>query len=293
MANIARDLLRGAIDLHIHTGPDVVPGLVDTLKLAELARLAGQAAIVVKSHHMPTIDRALIAQSLFPEIKVFGGLTLNLPCCGGLNPEAVKTAIRMGAKIIWLPTFSAVQHMEKIKVRATGTLAIMAQGFALTPVEVLDENGAVRSELREILGLVAEADIILGMGHLSTRETKGVVAAAQAVGVRKILVNHPELWIVGMSVEDQCELAARGVMIETCVQSVWSKGAEQSPKVLADQIKAVGAESVIMATDGGLLSSPVPPQAMLWYIEQMLQHGISAEDIEKMVKVNPGRLLGL
>jgi predicted metal-dependent phosphotriesterase family hydrolase len=32
---------------------------------------------------------------------------------------------------------------------------------------------------------------------------------------------------------------------------------------------------------------------MRWYIAQMLECGIQAEDIERMVKVNPSRLLGL
>jgi hypothetical protein len=32
---------------------------------------------------------------------------------------------------------------------------------------------------------------------------------------------------------------------------------------------------------------------MRWYIEQMLDCGISPQDVERMTKVNPSRLLGL
>jgi hypothetical protein len=294
MTDLAGDLLRGAIDLHIHAAPDVVPRLLNDFELAAAARSTGLAAIVLKSHHMLTADRAQIAQRAFPEVKVFGGLALNFPACGGLNPDAVKVAIRMGAKIIWLPTLSAANHIEKTRTRVTGNLGVMSQGFKPQPVCVVGDNRVVVPELVEILRLIAEADIILATGHLSVPEIKAVVDAAVTVGVRKILVNHPELWLIGMSVEDQRELAATGAMMEVCIRSATAPGhAELSPRVLAERIAAVGAEHVVMATDYGQIDSPPAPEGMRWYIEQMLECGIPAHDMERMTKINPSRLLGL
>ena len=294
MKNLAEDLLRGAIDLHIHAAPDIVPRLLSDFELADAARAAGMAAIVLKSHHMLTADRAQIAQNAFPEVKVFGGLALNLPACGGLNPEAVKVAIRMGAKVIWLPTLSAANHIEKTRTRVTGNLGVMSQGFKLQPVSVVGDNQTVVPELVEIIKLIAEAEIILATGHLSVSEIKTVVAAALAAGVRKVLVNHPELWLIGMSIEDQRELAAQGATMEVCIRSATAPGhAELSPRVLAERIQAVGAKHVIMATDYGQVDSPPAPEGMRWYIEQMLECGILAKDIEVMTKANPSRLLGL
>ena len=294
MKDLARDLLRGAIDLHIHAAPDIVPRLLNDFELAEAARAAGMAAIVLKSHHMLTADRAQIAQNAFPGVKVFGGLALNLPACGGVNPEAVKVAIRMGAKVIWLPTLSAANHIEKTKTRVTGNLGVMSQGFKPQPVCVVGDSRVVVPELVEILKLIAEADIILATGHLSVPEIKTVVAAATATGVRKVLVNHPELWLIGMSIEDQRELAATGAMMEVCIRSATAPGhAELSPRVLAERIAAVGAEHVVMATDYGQVDSPPAPEGMRWYVAQMLEYGISAKDVEIMTKANPSRLLGL
>jgi hypothetical protein len=83
-------------------------------------------------------------------------------------------------------------------------------------------------------------------------------------------------------------------MMEVCVRSVTSPGhAELSPKELADRIMAVGAEHVVMATDYGQVDSPPAAEGMRWYIEQMLDCGISPQDVERMTKVNPSRLLGL
>lgn len=243
MKDLARDLLRGAIDVHIHAAPDIVARLLDDFELAETARAAEMAAIVLKSHHVLTADRAQIAQRAFPEVKVFGGLALNLPASGGLNPEAVKVAIRMGAKVIWLPTLSAANHIEKTK---------------------------------------------------SVAEIKTVVAAALAAGVRKVLVNHPELWLIGMGVQDQRELAAAGAMMEVCARSVTAPGhADLSPRILAERIMAVGADHIVMATDYGQTDSLPAPEGMRWYIAQMLECGIAAHDVERMTKANPTRLLGL
>lgn len=292
--SLACDLLRGAVDLHIHAAPDIVPRLLDDLALARAARDAGMGAIVLKSHHMPTADRAQIAQTVVPELRIFGGLALNLPCCGGLNPEAVKVAIRMGAKIIWLPTLSAANHIEKTKTRVTGNLGVMSQGFTPRPVPVLGADGGVRPELVEILTLIAEADILLASGHLSPPEIRTVVDAAVRAGVRKILVNHPELWLIGLSLEEQRALASKGALMEVCLRSATAPGhGEVSLKRLAERIAAVGAEHVVMATDYGQVDSPAAPEGMRWYIAQMLECGVPAEDIERMVKVNPRRLLGL
>jgi microsomal dipeptidase-like Zn-dependent dipeptidase len=115
-----------------------------------------------------------------------------------------------------------------------------------------------------------------------------------AAGVRKILVNHPELWLIDMSIEDQRELAARGAMMEVCIRSVTAPGhGETSPTLLAERIKAVGAAHVVMATDYGQVDSLPAPEGMCWYIGRMLEAGIPAADIRRMTQENPSRLLGL
>jgi len=294
MPDLARELLKGAIDLHIHTAPDIVPRRLDDFGLAEAARAAGMAAIVLKSHHMLTADRAQLAEKAVPGVRVLGGLALNVPACGGLNPEAVKVAIRMGAKTIWLPTLSAANHIQRTRSKVTGNLGVMSSGFKPLPAPVLDEAGTVRPALQEILALIADADILLATGHLSVAEIGVVVDAALAAGVRKIVVNHPDLWLIDMDVAEQRRLAARGVMLELCVRSLTAPGhGAASARDLARQIRAVGPAHVVMATDLGQRECPPPADGLCWYIAQMLECGISPAEIAQMTKANPARLLGL
>ena len=98
-------LLNGIIDIHIHTNPDVRGRRLSDLQLAAEARRVGARAIVIKSHLVTTMDRASIAREAVPGIEVFGGIVLN-PHVGGLNAVAVDTAIKLGAKIVWLPNTS-------------------------------------------------------------------------------------------------------------------------------------------------------------------------------------------
>ena len=252
----ANDLMRGAIDLHVHSEPDIVPRLMDDLDLAAAARGAGMAAILLKNHYLMTADRARIVQKAVPGIHVFGGLVLNVPACGGLNVDAVRAAIDLGAKAIWLPTISATNYIEHYARAAPGHIGARAQRYRSIPVPVLDASGAPTRELSDILALVADAGVILGTGHLSARETKAVADAALRAGVTRVLVNHPEIWSINMSVDDQRELAARGATFERCICSATNDSHDVTPLQIADHIRAVGAASTVMATDYGQVVSP-------------------------------------
>jgi hypothetical protein len=194
--------LGGVIDLHIHSAPDVPARLMDDLALARQAAASGMRAILLKSHHMLTADRAIIAQQVVPGIRVFGGLALNRPA-GGLNPAAVEVALAMGAREIWMPTLSAAGLEDGQDVPADG-------------IGILLMSGRLVPAVHEILRLIAERDAILGTGHLSVPEIRQLVPAARAAGVRRILITHPESHFVAMPVAVQRELCGPDVFFERC-----------------------------------------------------------------------------
>ena len=57
----AWDVLSGGIDMHVHTAPDRIERWGTDPELARAATDAGMEAIVVKSHVVPTMDRAAVA----------------------------------------------------------------------------------------------------------------------------------------------------------------------------------------------------------------------------------------
>ena len=193
--------LTGAIDMHIHAAPDVVPRKLDDLETARQAAARGMRAIVLKSHATLTADRAALVERVVPGVRVFGGLALN-HAVGGLNPAAVETALRLGAAEIWMPTLSAAGDPRR---RAGPGLS------------VLNDHG-LKPEVHEILRLMAGGSAILGTGHLSPAEIMQLVPAAHAAGVRKILITHPEHPPVELPAPEQEELRDRyGVYFERCL----------------------------------------------------------------------------
>ena len=113
-----KNILDGVIDLHVHTAPDVIHRTYNDLELTDAAVRAGARAIVIKGHHCGTVSRAALCNAYNRAVHgdnsfyMYGGLVLNQEA-GGLNEQAVQTALRMGAKIIWLPTVDAENEYRK------------------------------------------------------------------------------------------------------------------------------------------------------------------------------------
>lgn len=290
LSRVAEELVAGAIDLHVHTGPDVFPRLLTDVEAARQAKEAGMKAILIKSHVTITSDRAKIAADV-TGFDVYGGLALNLPV-GGINPHAVEMAIRMGAKEIWMPTIHAAAYLEH-----SGHVPMFQRILrpGLKGLTVLDEEGRVLPQVDEVLELIAKNDVALGTGHLSVKESMALVARAKAIGVKNIIVTHPLATFVNFSIADMVEIIEKGAtMLEHNINDTTHQIAHPiEPARIAEAINAIGAERSIMCTDGGQVINP-PPVAMLKdFIRLMLGFGIAADDIRTMVKDNPARILGL
>jgi len=276
MKNIS---LEGVVDLHIHTAPDIRPRLRDDIELAQEAAEAGMRAVLFKSHHTLTADRAAIAEKHAGGVRVCGGLVLNY-AVGGLNPAAVEAALAFGAREIWMPTLDAANHRQ-------------AKGTGDGGISILDEKGLILPKVLEILRLIAEQDVILGTGHLSVREIKPLVKAAREAYVKRIVITHPELAIVNMPVAVQQELAGPDVFFERCLV-VTTPGEGGLPlSAIATAVRQIGPETTVMATDFGQAENPSPVEGMRRYIKEMLDLGFDQNEVERMTCVNPAGLLGI
>jgi hypothetical protein len=270
--------LTGVIDLHIHTAPDVRPRKLDDFGVALAAAARGMRAVLIKSHVTLTADRAYLAEQVVPGIRVFGGLALN-HAVGGINPAAVELALRLGAAEIWMPTLSATHQQHDP---------------AGPGISIYGEDGRIAGHVIDVLRLIAEHDAILGTGHLSTEEVRDLVPVARELGVRKILVSHPEHPPVEMPPAVQEELRDRfGVFFERCLISTTLAGWTLPFAELAAVIRRVGPESTVISTDFGQAASPAPVDGMAMYIAHLQAEGFDQASIDRMSRENPAALLGL
>lgn len=284
------DLLKGAIDIHIHSAPDVYPRILNDIELALQAKELGMQAILVKNHFTETAGRARLASDA-ADFPVFGGIALNLSV-GGLNPHAVRTALKLGAKTVWLPTLHSRQFVadKSHVVNLAGEIGDDIEGLY-----VLNDDDSLKEELYSIFDLIIEHDSSLATGHITMKESKVIVKEAASRGVKKIIVTHPLASFVNYSVEDMKEIIDLGA---TYLEHVFNDTTRQvshpiTREALFSGIKAIGADHCIMSTDAGQWLNPVPVQQMGIYIQDMLNFGFSERDIGIMVADNPARILGI
>jgi len=283
MGTAGAELVVGAIDMHCHHGPDPHrERSVDAVEAVAEADDIGMGAIVLKSHAYPTGPIALLIQKQVQRLRVFGGI-----CCdfevGGLNPAAVEVALRTGAKVVWMPTFSSVVDRRKLGLPGPG-------------LPVADDRGKVVGSVAEILRLAREHDAVVATGHVDLAELFAVVDAAREVGVRVVMTHALETQVgADHDLGHVVELADRGAMIEftylTCIPGGFA--ATKSPDAMAKAMAAVGPSRAIMSTDFGQAKSPHPAVGMRLFIDEMLRAGLSVADVDLMARRNPAALLGL
>jgi hypothetical protein len=277
--------LEGAADLHCHFGPDARrERSVTAVEAARDAAEAGHTAVVLKAHDFPTASLAWAVAQQVDGVAVFGGI-----CCdrevGGVNPWAVEVALRLGAKVVWLPTLTSQQDVDN------GVAARL--GFPPVGLRVVDDDGALLPETHEVLDLVAEHGAILATGHVSAAEHYAVAKAFAPRG--NVVVTHAMEELAGprLSVEQCVELADLGAFIELCAMTCLGALATKSVKDIAHTIAAVGPARCTLATDYGQKVNPRPAAGLGAYVDALWDVGVREGDLRVMACTNPTRLLGL
>lgn len=292
----ARELVAGAYDTHVHVAPDVMRRRVDDVTLARRFAEVGLAGFVLKSHYLPTAERAEVVRGAVPGVDVLGAVTLNASV-GGLNPVAVEIAGRQGARIVWLPTVDCRNQRDSRTQDPPGATPPMwaqlqdelaEQGIMAPAIDVLDPGGAVVPELRQVLALVAKHDMVLATGHLSGPEIVAVVDAAAEAGVRRIVVTHPEFTSQQLPVDVQCALAERGALMERCFTTPHS--GKITWELLYDHIRRVGPAHSVLSSDLGQPFNPPVEDGLALMADRLLANGFTEDEVRRMAVDNSRRL---
>lgn len=289
-----RDLLQGAVDLHVHPGPSPFPRRIGIMDAARQAQEAGFRAIVVKSHHHSMVTDILALGGVglrdIP-ITVAGGVALNNQV-GGLNPYAVELALRQGGRIVWFPTIASGKHICEHKTLNFPSSAISLRESS--PIPIRDGEGNILPEVSDILGLIRETDAVLAGGHLDAADVDVLIRAARDAGISRVLVNHPN-YVIGASPQMCAEWAEHGAYMEhsLCMYDPRSTFYHWPISVLLDYIAAVGPERTILSSDLGQQNNPLPVESYAYVVRQLLDAGVSADQVRAMVGKAAGELSGL
>jgi hypothetical protein len=274
-------LLEGAIDVHVHSYPDDRPRSIDAIEVARLAQARKLRAIVLKNHYDSTAGLAYVVRKVVPGIEVFGGVALNLPV-GGINAAAVEhmAAVSGGwGRIVWMPTFDAENQVRTSKENR--------------PFVSVTRNGELLPAVRDVIAVIAKRDLVLATGHSAPQETLMVLREAKRQGVQRMIVTHAMNTPVSMSVAEMQEAAHLGALIEFVGGSLTSADAEARINRYADAIRQIGPEFCVVSSDLGQPGNALPPDGFGEFLVSLRRRGFTSQEVDRMAKQNPARLLGL
>lgn len=287
-------LMKGAVDLHIHSGPSLHPRKLDHIAAVREADEQGMAAILLKDHYYPTMPvTRLINENCGFTTQAIGSIVLNNPL-GGLNPSAVDYALKQGARVVWMATAHARNHMDHEAGKPGFKFPQnTARTVAPIPLTLTNDSGVVRDEVKHILDLIAEADAVVSGGHHHARELFPFYEEAKARGVNRLFLNHPT-YVNDCSFQDITHLVGMGLKMEhsACMFI------ESSFKMFdADHLKAViaaaGVANSFFGTDLGQKGNPSPAEGMRAMIELLLDCGYTDDEVRRMTTTVGAELVGL
>ncbi|MBI3301732.1 MAG: hypothetical protein HYZ72_06605 [Deltaproteobacteria bacterium] len=285
------ELLEGAFDLHVHTAPDCQERKQSADEFAQDLLRYRMGGALLKDHTTNTADRAQILRARYPQLGLFGAVVLNYPV-GGLNPVAVEAALRMGAKFVFMPTYSSALNVRLFGFAHPALpypFPRHAEGISL-----LDQKGHLRWEAIEICELIAGFDACLATGHVSPEETLALIKAAREIGVRRVSVTHASLQFLGLTTDLQKDLVRAGAIIEhSFVVCTALNPHPLSIAQISAQVLTVGPEHCTLSTDLGQVLNPPPVEGFTTFAEGLVREGVSVSQLRRMVVDNPRMLLGV
>lgn len=271
--------LAGAIDIHVHAAPDSTARSIDAIDLARLAKARGMRALVFKSHYEPTASLAYLVRKEVPGILAFGGIDLNLSV-GGMNPVAVEHMANITGnygRFVWMSTYdSQAQVLEDKQDR---------------PFVRISRDGQLLPETKAVIAVIAKHNLVMATGHNSPAEDLMLIRESRAQGVKHMVVTHPMVAPIHMSIPQMQEAASLGAYLEFTYLGV--KSGQFTFADYAKAIRAIGVEHCILSSDMGQPGNPVHPDGLAAFFAGMKQQGFTEAEIDAMAKTNPTRLLGL
>ncbi len=274
-------VLKGAIDVHAHFGPDVFDRQWDAFEIAKIAHERGMRGLVFKNHWTESAGLAYLVRKYddVPGLEVFGGLALNATV-GGINPQAVRyfAEVEGGfAKIVWMPTHDSKHEVEFLKQER--------------PYVIVSKDGELLPSVLEVLDLIAQYKLTLATGHVDAPEMVQIVEEARKRGIDRIIVTHPEMgpMFTDPTMEQLKHVADMGAYVEITASELIGRNRD----IAVSALKTLGPAHCIVSTDSGLVGSHNHADALVLAARVLREEGFSEDQLNALFKDNPAKALGL
>lgn len=247
---------------------------------------------VAKMHNDTTAHVAYLVRKAVPGVEVFGLVGLNR-AMGGVNPAAVAQMVEVKGgwgRIVNMPTYDAEFYV---------TTVIHPRRPQSRPFVRVSRNGELLPEVRDVIAFMAKArtrdssgPLGLYTGHNSPAESLMMVREAQRLGV-PVMVSHPFIDFIAMPLPLMEEAAKLGAYLEIVTGFATSEDVEAEARKHVQAIRRIGADHFILSSDRGQVDSLSHPDGLVIAARALMRHGLTEAEVNRMMKDNPARFLGL
>lgn len=274
--------LEGAFDLHVHSSPDIFPRIGDDVALAQACLSWGMSGFALKCHVEGTSSRAYYVNKMVPGFQAVGGVTLNY-AVGGINPAAVDASLRLGGRIVWMPSGHSRHHAD-IK-GSVGSWGAGDKQLYNPPgakgVTVLGPDGVLTPEALDVVALVQEHDALLATSHLSPQEILALLDL-HAQSPFRILINHP-MYLPKCDIDFVIEVVERGAFVEVCSVTIGGYLNRIPLDKALEIFRKVPHDRIVLASDGGGIQSPSPHESLRAFATNLVSEGVPEANIRRML----------
>jgi predicted TIM-barrel fold metal-dependent hydrolase len=286
------EILAHSIDTHVHGGSDPFERLLLEDDIGKDFTDVGARAMVVKTWYTPSASRNALVQKIVDlyaaerglrPTQCFGGVTLNYSQ-GGFNADAVRKCLGFpGMKYVWMPMVDSYHHRR-----------VVYDDWSGLGLDFLDEKRKVIPEVKEILRILAENDLILGTGHYPYADSAILIDEAREQGVHRFEIIHPAHIHSKHTIAQMQEQAARGAKLMLSGLGAMAFPLHESgPLYAARIVKEVGPENIVYGSDLGQFQNMPHMIANRWMVKLLLAYGCTKEELRTVFQVTPAEHLGL
>jgi predicted metal-dependent phosphotriesterase family hydrolase len=157
----------------------------------------------------------------------------------------------------------------------------------------VSRDGALLPETKAVIAAIRKHNFVLASGHVSAQEALLMFEEGQRLGVRGMVATHGMSAPTSLTVEQAQQAARLGAFIEFASGTLATANGQAKIDRFADDIRKVGVEHAILSSDLGQAGNPLPADGYATFIEGLRKKGFTDQELDRMAKQNPSRLLGL
>jgi hypothetical protein len=298
--------VKDAIDIHCHAHE----GQQDPYDLARRASLAEMKGLLFKS--IPGDDPVKATQSVQDDVNRWAEAEGVVPitCWAGyvcgrqtapVSAKAVAEMIRRGVVAIWLPVFNHAITLSTVGTyRRTIERRDVNGWHGPLPwdkaIELghynLDDDGELKSEVKEIVRICADQDVALFFGHATHKEIYKLAEEVEKIGLKRAVIDHPFSPFLNVSSAMMKELAPVGILFNFTWDEL-SPLLGVDPQIMYNTIREVGVEHFTLSSDAGEPLFPDSVEAMRLVRGYMEAFGLNQDELYTVCTKNPAKVVGL